>query len=88
MATQGDTQPSLISRLAFFGKRKANDIDAPARESNGEDERTSHGPPKWSFGVLNDKNTIEVPGRVSHSTHPRPALTFSRLCFITCGPQE
>lgn len=64
MATQGDTQPSLISRLPFFGRRKAKDVDAPTRESDGEDERTSPRPPKWSFGVLNDKNTIEVPGRV------------------------
>ncbi|KAH8742381.1 MFS transporter [Diaporthe sp. PMI_573] len=64
MAPQDDTQSSLMSRLPFFGTRKAKDINPPTRESDGEDEHTSNQPPKWSFGVLNDKNTIEVPGSV------------------------
>ncbi|KAL1859693.1 hypothetical protein Daus18300_009412 [Diaporthe australafricana] len=64
MANQDDTQPSLISRLPFFGKRKAKDVNVSARESDAEDERTSQQPPKWSFGVLNDIQTIEVPGSV------------------------
>lgn len=64
MAAQDDTQPSLISRLPFLGRRKAKDKKVSPRESDGEDERTSHRPPKWSFGVLNDKDTIEVPGSV------------------------
>ncbi|KAI3398616.1 hypothetical protein diail_8964 [Diaporthe ilicicola] len=63
MATQGD-KPSIMSRLPFFGKQKAKEVDVSARESDAEDERTSNKPPKWSFGVLNDKNTIEVPGSV------------------------
>lgn len=63
MSTQDDAQPSLVSRLPFFGRRKAKDVNS-ARESDGEDE--SRGPPKWSFGVLNDKHTIEVPGEFSH----------------------
>jgi len=67
MAPQDDTQSSLMSRLPFFGTRKAKDINPPTRESDGEDEHTSNQPPKWSFGVLNDKNTIEVPGEISHS---------------------
>ncbi|KAK7742805.1 hypothetical protein SLS63_000372 [Diaporthe eres] len=64
MAAQDDTQPSLLSRLPFLGRRKAKDKNVSPRESDGEDERTSHRPPKWSFGVLNDKDTIEVPGSV------------------------
>jgi hypothetical protein len=65
MAAQDDTKSSPMSRLPFFGKRKAKEINSPTRESDGEDEHTSNRPPKWSFGVLNDKNTIEVPGEIS-----------------------
>ncbi|KAK2600983.1 hypothetical protein N8I77_010471 [Diaporthe amygdali] len=64
MALKDDTQPSLISRLPFFGKRKAEGDNVSATGSNAEDERTSNQPPKWSFGVMNDKYTIEVPGSV------------------------
>lgn len=66
MATQDDTQTSPMSRLPFFGRRKAKDTNSPKRESDGEDENTSDRPPKWSFGVLNDKHTIEVPGEVPY----------------------
>lgn len=86
MSTQDGNQPSLMSRLPFFGKRKAKDVSSSARESDGEDE--SQGPPKWSFGVLNDKTTIEVPGETSRSNHAWPGLTCSRFCVIACGLQE
>lgn len=53
-----------MSRLPFFSKRKAEGDNVSARGSNEEDERTSNQPPKWSFGVMNDKYTIEVPGEI------------------------
>lgn len=88
MAAQDGSQPSIMSRLPFFGKRKAKDTNVSTRESDGEDERTAQHPPKWSFGVLNDKDTIEVPGKTSHLVRPWPSLTCNRFCFIACGPQE
>lgn len=88
MAAQDAPQSSIMSRLPFFGKRKAKDVNVSARESDGEDERTSNRPPKWSFGVLNDKDTIEVPGENCHSNHTQPCLTCNRFCIIACGLQE
>lgn len=31
--------------------------------SEGSQDGNSDGPPRWSMGVLNDKRTIEVPGK-------------------------
>jgi len=49
------------SRISKFGgvfkKRKPRDVEA--------DGKNDSGPPKWSMGVLNDKQTIEVPGTFS-----------------------
>lgn len=61
MAARDEAQPSFTSRLPFFGGRKKN---VPPRDSHESetDEAPSNAPPKWSFGVLNDKKTIEVPG--------------------------
>lgn len=84
MATQDGSQPSLISRLPFFSRRKAKDEDVARRDSDGEDDGTSQRPPKWSFGVLNDKNTIEVPGKTSYSNYSWPCLTCNRFCIIAC----
>ncbi|KAH9432935.1 hypothetical protein MCOR02_007608 [Pyricularia oryzae] len=63
MAARDEAQPSFTSRLPFFGGRKKN---VPPRDSHESetDEAPSNAPPKWSFGVLNDKKTIEVPGSV------------------------
>ncbi|KAL8294554.1 hypothetical protein RB600_000477 [Gaeumannomyces tritici] len=65
MAARDATQPSFTSRLPFFGGRRANN-NASAGDCNESelDEPASNAPPKWSFGVLNDKKTIEVPGSV------------------------
>ncbi|RGP65720.1 hypothetical protein FLONG3_9083 [Fusarium longipes] len=45
-----------------------------ARSANSPHQNDAHGPSKWSMGVLNDKETIEVPGSVlllaSHRNEP------------------
>ncbi|KAJ4386228.1 hypothetical protein N0V93_009121 [Gnomoniopsis smithogilvyi] len=54
-------------------KRGAKDEKSAERESSDEDGG-SLGAPKWSFGVLNDKQTVEVPGSVlllsNHKNEP------------------
>ncbi|CAN8100121.1 unnamed protein product [Discula destructiva] len=73
MASQDDTKRSLASRLPFFSKG-SNAAKAAGRESSEEDDQTSSRAPKWSFGVLNDKETFEVPGSVlllsNHKNEP------------------
>lgn len=59
MAARDATRPSFTSRLPFFGRPKAN-----GSNDTESDDPASNAPPKWSFGVLNDKKTIEVPGSV------------------------
>lgn len=63
MAARDATPPSFTSRLPFFGRRKANASVGDSNETES-DEAASNAPPKWSFGVLNDRKTIEVPGSV------------------------
>lgn len=46
--------------MSFFKKKDPND---PKGSSEGSQDGSSDGPPKWSMGVLNDKRTIEVPGK-------------------------
>lgn len=66
MTSKDDSKRSLTSRLPFLGGMK-NEKSAE-RESSEEDGQTSSRAPKWSFGVLNDKATVEVPGRSSSNT--------------------
>ncbi|TLS26411.1 hypothetical protein PpBr36_04847 [Pyricularia pennisetigena] len=63
MTARDGAKPSITSRLPFFGGRKANSSPSNSNESES-DGPASNAPPKWSFGVLNDKKTIEVPGSV------------------------
>lgn len=61
MATRDATQRPFASRLPFVGGRKTNSSAGDSDEIES-DQPASNAPPKWSFGVLNDKKTIEVPG--------------------------
>lgn len=55
----------MASRLPFFSKASNSNGEKPVgRTSLEEEDRTHSGPPKWSFGVLNDKETFEVPGKL------------------------
>lgn len=63
MATRDATQRPFASRLPFVGGRKTNSSAGDSDEIES-DQPASNAPPKWSFGVLNDKKTIEVPGSV------------------------
>ncbi|KLU83024.1 MFS transporter [Magnaporthiopsis poae ATCC 64411] len=63
MAARDATKPSFTSRLPFFGGRKAGASSGDSEDAES-DQPASNAPPKWSFGVLNDKKTIEVPGSV------------------------
>lgn len=100
MAARDATRLSFTSRLPFFGGRKANASAGDSNETES-DEPASNAPPKWSFGVLNDKKTIEVPGE-KHSQSARqvleaqsqseqpPVLTafHTRLRTAACGSQK
>jgi hypothetical protein len=62
-----------------FAKRKPRDVE--------EDEKDDgSGPPKWSMGVLNDKQTIEVPGTSLLATYASvmSELTWYRICPLAC----
>lgn len=61
MTSQDKHKRSLVSRLPFFGATK--DEKSAGRDSSEEDDQGVSGAPKWSFGVLNDKQTVEVPGK-------------------------
>lgn len=61
MASQGNAKRSFASRLPFFSNRTDNE-KSEGRHSSEEDLRGPPKAPKWSFGVLNDKATVEVPG--------------------------
>lgn len=54
MPSPENPKRSLASRLQFFSKR-----DGGEKSSEEDDQKA----PKWSFGVLNDKETFEVPGK-------------------------
>lgn len=70
MTTQDSTQhSSVISRLPFFGKRSNRGASASRKDSAEEGLQTSRKTPKWSFGVLNDPDTIEVPGEPLLENH-------------------
>lgn len=60
MATENTNKRSLVSRLPLFGSQSKGQKST----SSDEDLGAPSGPPKWSFGVLNDKATFEVPGSV------------------------
>ncbi|ROW10183.1 hypothetical protein VMCG_01689 [Cytospora schulzeri] len=65
MTTQDSSQRSPVkSKLPFFGKRAAGGDNVPRKDSDEEGLRTPRKTPKWSYGVLNDPETIEVPGSV------------------------
>lgn len=52
----------VTTRLPFFGRRAAKGVTALERESDDEEVRATRRPARWSFGVLNDRETVEVPG--------------------------
>lgn len=62
MASQNESSRSFMSRLPFASGRTKEEKSG-GRESSDEDTRTASKAPKWSFGVLNDKETVEVPGK-------------------------
>ncbi|KUI61984.1 MFS antiporter QDR3 [Cytospora mali] len=65
MSTQDNHQSSPVtSKWPFFGKRTTRAAKNSERDSDEEDLQTARKAPKWSFGVLNDPQTIEVPGSV------------------------
>ena len=57
-----------MPRLRLFGGSKEKAViekdDAASSTPTSDVERNQKRPPKWSFGVLNDKETDEVPGSV------------------------
>lgn len=53
------------SRIPFFSS-KANDEKSVDRTSADEDVNAPAKPAKWSFGVLNDRETVEVPGMLAN----------------------
>lgn len=61
MSTDNHTsnKRSLVARLPLFGTKPKDQKSALSDEDAG----TPTGAPKWSFGVLNDKATVEVPGK-------------------------
>lgn len=68
MISQEKDKRSLLSRLPFVGGAKTE--SSSNRESSEEDDQTSFKAPKWSFGVLNDKETVEVPGKTCPALRP------------------
>lgn len=68
MVSQEKDKKSLLSRLPFVGGAKTESLSK--RESSEEDEQASFKAPKWSFGVLNDKETVEVPGKPCSAAKP------------------
>lgn len=64
MASPEAPKRTLVSRLPFFsGKPSQKPKNSTERDSSDEDFGSAARPPKWSYGVLNDKTTIEVPGK-------------------------
>lgn len=55
----------VASKMPFFGKRANSGANSPGKDSDEEGLRAPRKIPKWSFGVLNDPDTIEVPGKPS-----------------------
>ena len=47
----------------FFGKSKSIQDQSTTPVSLEKDENIKNKPPKWSLGILNDRETDEVPGR-------------------------
>ena len=85
-----------MALLGIWGRRKKKNGDE-AEGSEGTEaelEKNSNRPPKWSIGILNDKETDEVPGTFVHfvslppliclfARHPvlsRPLLTPAAAC--------
>lgn len=64
----------MTSKLPFFGKKARNNANDPEKDHGEEGLQTTHKAPKWSFGVLNDPDTIEVPGE-------RPPIFYLRDCI-------
>lgn len=52
-----------------------------AREPDNEETPGRGRLPKWNMGILNDKETIEVPGKSLQKYHSAPAslLTFRQV---------
>lgn len=62
MTTEADTtnnKRSFVSRLPLFGSKSKDEKPALSDEDVGKVSSI----PKWSFGVLNDRETVEVPGK-------------------------
>ena len=60
-----DTKPNRWKRL--LGRTKATEALPDSRASSDGFEDVKVRPEKWSLGVLNDKETEEVPGMASQS---------------------
>ncbi|KAK7743810.1 hypothetical protein SLS53_003829 [Cytospora paraplurivora] len=75
MTTQDSSHLSKVTtRLPFFGKRATKGVKASERESDDEEVRTTRRPAKWSFGVLNDRETVEVPAGVLQEAAAAPTV--------------
>lgn len=76
MAAQDNNKRSFASRIPFYGSMRTEKTHE--RESSEEEDTTSSRAPKWSFGVLNDKGTVEVPGKSSHNNLLGPKMHNAR----------
>lgn len=78
MATQPTEKRTLVSRLPFFGSQRNPAKDAErGSQSSATEEGSLQKAPKWSFGVLNDVETVEVPGK--HLSSPSTMLFYHEL---------
>ena len=85
-----------MALLGLWGRRKKTNGDEVegSEGTEAELEKNSNRPPKWSIGILNDKETDEVPGTfvqfvsvppliclfARHPVSSRPLLTLAAAC--------
>lgn len=68
--SQDGEKPPRSRWRSFFGRNAGT----PGSQTDQTDENGENLPSKWSMGVLNDRETHEVPGVYPTSPHPVPTL--------------
>ncbi len=58
-----DSTPTPEEKSSSAGRWRIGRLFGGKATGAGDSENVSSGPPKWSFGVLNDEETVEVPGK-------------------------
>ena len=61
--SQGTNLPKATGWRSHLGRRKAAPRPASSGSSTDGFEEVKNRPEKWSLGVLNDRETEEVPGQ-------------------------